>query len=92
MASVQDCQEFLRWWKSRVGQRNCFVLLVIPATADIKPFMAAGASDFLVRPYDKEALQIRLAVIDEHLKRRAQSEDSEETLRRGRSSRRPSPR
>jgi DNA-binding response OmpR family regulator len=79
-----DGLQFCRWLRSQpTGARTYVIAAASPGQpADLSLVLAAGASDFLLKPYDVGTLKVRLAVGERHVTSFFRELEMEEQLER----------
>lgn len=81
-----DGFSFCRWVRNQPGGDQPVILVGTASdqTADLRKILEAGADDYIVKPYQKGVLDIRLAIARQLLKTREDRRRLEDNLRRER--------
>jgi diguanylate cyclase (GGDEF)-like protein len=79
-----DGSSLCRWIRSRPAGDQPVILAVTASdqAADLRMILEAGADDYIVKPYEKRAVDARLIIVDRLLKSRETTSSLREDLRR----------
>ncbi len=75
--------QFCKWVRSQSHGERTFILVATASGEpdDLSEVLAAGANDFLVKPYDVGALNVRLSIAEEQMKSFFERKQLEDALR-----------
>src|SRR6266702_4791738 len=75
--------QFCKWVRSQSAGERAFIMVATSSgePADLSEVLAAGANDFLVKPYDVGALNVRLSIAEGQMKAFFEHKELEASLR-----------
>ena len=78
-----DGLQFCKWVRSQSQGERAFIMVATSSgePADLSEVLAAGANDFLVKPYDVGALNVRLSIAEGQMKAFFEHKELEASLR-----------
>lgn len=79
-----DGMRFSQWIRSQAWGDDVFILIATGSSgpSDLRAVLAAGANDYIAKPLDINALKIRLAVAEEHLRQVQRRREAQHINRR----------
>src|SRR6266542_3393109 len=75
--------QFSKWVRSQSQGERAFIMVATSSgePADLSEVLAAGANDFLVKPYDIGALNVRLSIAEGQMKEFFERQELKDSLR-----------